>query len=186
MAACQPRNQPPRRTRRSRAHTFRISQIPIAECAAFSAPHPPRVLSLAAFGRRPLVYVAPLSLAGIRNPTQKQKSQRKRGIELVARDCIDPSRCATLGPLRRYRESWVNEIRYLTPVERWMSVEDLQTPHQQDRQKQDIDPMRRADQRRVPDRSTGRGADRLAADLAPSAHPELGPVVAPTRLPIAS
>ena len=67
-----------------------------------------------------------------------------------------------------------------------MSVEDLQTPHQQDRQKQDIDPMRRADQRRVPDRSTGRGADRLAADLAPSAHPELGPVVAPTRLPIAS
>ncbi len=133
MAACQPRNQPPRRTRRSRAHTFRISQIPIAECAAFSAPHPPRVLSLAAFGRRPLVYVAPLSLAGIRNPSQ-----------------IDPSRCATLGPLRRYRESWVNEIRYLTPVERWMSVEDLQTPHQQDRQKQDIDPVRRADQRRVP------------------------------------
>ena len=61
-------NQPPRRTRRSRAHTFRISQIPIAECAAFSAPHPPRVLSLAAFGRRPLVYVAPLSLTVIRNP----------------------------------------------------------------------------------------------------------------------
>jgi hypothetical protein len=28
-----------------------------------------RVLSLAAFGRRPLVYVAPLALAGIRNPT---------------------------------------------------------------------------------------------------------------------
>src|SRR5258707_6941318 len=81
---------------------------------------------------------------------QTQKSQRKRGIELVARDCIDPSRCATLGPLRRYRQSWVNEIRYLTPVERWMSVEDLQTPHQQDRQKQDIDPVRRADQRRVP------------------------------------
>jgi hypothetical protein len=26
---------------------------------------------LAAFGRRPLVYVAPLSLAGIRNPQQK-------------------------------------------------------------------------------------------------------------------
>jgi len=25
---------------------------------------------LAAFGRRPLVYVAPLSLAGIRNPSQ--------------------------------------------------------------------------------------------------------------------
>jgi hypothetical protein len=40
MAACQPRNQPPRRTRRSRAHTFRISQIPIAECAASSAPIP--------------------------------------------------------------------------------------------------------------------------------------------------
>jgi hypothetical protein len=74
MAACQPRNQPPRRTRRSRAHTFRISQITIAKCAAFSAPHPPRVLSLAAFGRRPLVLVAPLSLAGIRNPTQQQKS----------------------------------------------------------------------------------------------------------------
>ena len=48
MAACQPRNQPPRTTPRSRAHTFRISQIPIAQCAAFSAPHPPRVLSLAA------------------------------------------------------------------------------------------------------------------------------------------
>ena len=58
------------RSRRSRAHTFRISQIPIAQCAAFSAPHPPRVLSLAAFGRRPLVYVAPMSLAGIRNPQQ--------------------------------------------------------------------------------------------------------------------
>jgi hypothetical protein len=70
MAACQPRNQPPPRTRRSRAHTFRIRQIPIAECAAFSAPIPPRVPSLVAFGRRPLVYVAPMSLAGIRNPTQ--------------------------------------------------------------------------------------------------------------------
>src|SRR5437879_5923621 len=68
MAACQPSNQPPQRTRRSRAHTFRISQIPIAQCAAFSAPHPPRVLSLAAFGHRPLVYVVPMSLAGIRNP----------------------------------------------------------------------------------------------------------------------
>ena len=43
-------------------------QIPIAQCAAFSAPHPPRVLSLAAFARRPLLYVAPMSLAGIRNP----------------------------------------------------------------------------------------------------------------------
>jgi len=31
----------------------------------------PRVLSLAAFGRRPLAYVAPMSLAGIRNPQQK-------------------------------------------------------------------------------------------------------------------
>jgi hypothetical protein len=36
------------------------------------------------------------------------------------------------------------------------------------------------------DRSTGRGADRLAADLAPSTRPELGPVVAPTRSSIAS
>src|SRR5580704_4380920 len=72
MAACQPTNQPPQRTRRSRAHTFRISQIPIAQCAAFSAPHPPRVLSLAAFGRRPLLYVAPMSLAGIRNPQQER------------------------------------------------------------------------------------------------------------------
>src|ERR1700684_2257197 len=74
MAACQPTNQPPQRTRRSRAHTFRISQIPIAQCAAFSAPHPPRVLSLAAFGRRPLAYVAPMSLAGIRNPQHFRKS----------------------------------------------------------------------------------------------------------------
>jgi hypothetical protein len=55
MAACQARNQPPRRTRHCRAHTFRISQIPIAERAAFFAPHPPRVPSLAAFGRRPPV-----------------------------------------------------------------------------------------------------------------------------------
>ena len=63
------------RTRRSRAHTFRISQIPIAlRSAAFSAPHPPRVLSLAAFARRPLLYVAPMSLAGIRNPQQNRKS----------------------------------------------------------------------------------------------------------------
>jgi hypothetical protein len=31
-----------------------------------------------------------------------------------------------------------------------MGVEDLQTAHQQDRQKHDIDPVRRADQRRVP------------------------------------
>ena len=82
MAACQPPNQPPRRTRRSRAHTFRISQIPIAECAAFSAPHLPRVLSLAAFGRRPPVYVAPLSLAGIQNPTQEPK------LELLATDYL--------------------------------------------------------------------------------------------------
>jgi len=29
---------------------------------------------LAAFGRRPLLYVAPLSLAGIRNPQQIRKS----------------------------------------------------------------------------------------------------------------
>src|ERR1700737_3471152 len=72
MAACQPSNQPPQRIRRSRAHTFRISQIPIAECAAFSAPHPPRVLSLAAFGLPALVYVSSLSLAGIRNPQQTQ------------------------------------------------------------------------------------------------------------------
>ena len=34
---------------------------------------PPRVPSLAAFGRRPLVYVARLSLAGIRNPAQQRK-----------------------------------------------------------------------------------------------------------------
>ena len=53
---------------RTCAHTLGLSQIPIAECAAFSATHPPRVLSLAAFGPRPLVYVAPLALAGIRNP----------------------------------------------------------------------------------------------------------------------
>jgi len=32
---------------------------------------PPRVRSLAAFGRRPPVYLARLSLAGIRNPAQK-------------------------------------------------------------------------------------------------------------------
>jgi hypothetical protein len=76
MAAYQLPNRPPRRIRRSRAHTFRISQIPIAECAAFSATHPPRVLSLAAFGRRPLVYVAPLSLAGIRNPYMSAKLSR--------------------------------------------------------------------------------------------------------------
>ena len=62
------------------ARTFRISQIPIAECAAFSAPHPPRVLSLAAFGRRPLAYVAPMSLAGIRNPQQKRKSASPNSI----------------------------------------------------------------------------------------------------------
>jgi hypothetical protein len=33
---------------------------------------PPRVPSLAAFGRRPPLYVAPLSLAGIRNPAQER------------------------------------------------------------------------------------------------------------------
>src|ERR1700731_4877372 len=76
MAACQPSNQPPQRTRRSRTHSFRISQISIAQCAVFSASHPPRVLSLAAFGRRPPVYVAPMSLAGIRNPQQTEKSDR--------------------------------------------------------------------------------------------------------------
>ena len=53
---------------RTPARTFRLSQIPIAECAALSAHHPPRVRSLAAFGRRPPVDVARLSLAGIRNP----------------------------------------------------------------------------------------------------------------------
>jgi hypothetical protein len=43
------------------------------------------------------------------------EAQPARRIELVARDGGDPSRCATLGPLRRYRESRVTEIRYLTP-----------------------------------------------------------------------
>src|SRR5450631_729847 len=86
MAACQPSNQPPQRTRRSRAHSFRISQISIAQCAAFSASHPPRVLSLAAFGRRPLVYVAPMSLAGIRNPQQKQKSASLGFFAALARN----------------------------------------------------------------------------------------------------
>jgi hypothetical protein len=38
---------------RSVARTFRLTQIPIAECAALSAHHHPRVRSLAAFGRRP-------------------------------------------------------------------------------------------------------------------------------------
>ncbi len=41
-------------------------------------------------------------------------------------------------------------FEYLTPVERWMGVEDLQTAHQQDRQKDDIDRVSRVDQRRVP------------------------------------
>jgi transposase-like protein len=36
------------------ARTFLVTQIPIAECAALSAHHLPRVRSLAAFGRRPL------------------------------------------------------------------------------------------------------------------------------------
>jgi site-specific recombinase XerD len=38
---------------RSFAHTLRVSQIPIAQCAAPSAHHRPRVRSLAASGRRP-------------------------------------------------------------------------------------------------------------------------------------
>ena len=39
---------------RSFAHTFRVNQIPIAECAARPAHLNPRVRSLAAFERRPL------------------------------------------------------------------------------------------------------------------------------------
>src|SRR5438876_1698805 len=84
MAACQPPNQPPRRTWRCRAHTLRISQSPIAEFAAFSAPHPPRVLSLAAFGRRLLVYVVPISLAGIRNPKQQATFKRDGNPRLAS------------------------------------------------------------------------------------------------------
>jgi hypothetical protein len=51
-AACQARHQPPRNALRTSAHTFRISQIHIAQCAALRTSSP-RVRSLAAFGRRP-------------------------------------------------------------------------------------------------------------------------------------
>ena len=60
------------RASRSFARTFRVSQIPIAERAALSAHHRPRVRSLAAFGRRPPCSRAP-SMAGIRNPQQTEE-----------------------------------------------------------------------------------------------------------------
>ena len=78
------------------------------------------------------------------------EAQPARRIKFVAGDGGDPSRRSTFGALRFYRQSRVTKIRYLTPVERWMGVEDLQTAHQQDRQKYDIHPVRRADQHRVP------------------------------------
>src|SRR6516165_4640113 len=55
---------------RTHARTLRVTQFPIAECAATAPHYPPRVRSLAAFGRRPPVDVARLSMAGIRNPAQ--------------------------------------------------------------------------------------------------------------------
>src|ERR1700747_2272052 len=47
---------------RAVARTLLLTQIPIAECTALSAPHLPRVRSLAAFGRRP--WCSPLHLDG--------------------------------------------------------------------------------------------------------------------------
>ena len=53
-AACHPPHCSRPTALSSLAHTFRVSQIPIAECAPASAYHRPRVPSLAAFGRRPV------------------------------------------------------------------------------------------------------------------------------------
>jgi hypothetical protein len=44
----------------------------IERCRTAAPPYLPRVRSLAAFGRRPPVDVARLSMAGIRNPAQKR------------------------------------------------------------------------------------------------------------------
>jgi len=49
---------------------FPRHSIPHSGLAATSPPYLPRVRSLAAFGRRPPVDVAQLSMAGIRNPAQ--------------------------------------------------------------------------------------------------------------------
>src|SRR5262249_50272899 len=43
----------------------------------------------------------------------------------------------------------VLEVRYPSPIERRMGVEDLQTAHQQHRQAEEINPMRQAHDRRV-------------------------------------
>jgi hypothetical protein len=51
---------------------FPRHSIPHSALAATSPPYLPRVRSLAAFGRRPPVDVARLSMAGIRNPAHKR------------------------------------------------------------------------------------------------------------------
>src|SRR6516164_4188618 len=51
---------------------FPRHSIPHSGLAATSPPYLPRVRSLAAFGRRPPVDVAQLSMAGIRNPAQQR------------------------------------------------------------------------------------------------------------------
>ena len=61
---------------RSFAHTFRVSQIPIAEArGAFRAPSPAGSF-LGGFRTPATVYLAPSIMAGIRNPAQVRKSTR--------------------------------------------------------------------------------------------------------------
>src|SRR6201984_1408782 len=55
----------------SAARPFLVNQTPIAECAAPSAHHLPRVRSLAAFGRRPPVLAAPISIGRHPKPSTK-------------------------------------------------------------------------------------------------------------------
>jgi hypothetical protein len=67
---------------------FPRHSIPHSGLAATSPPYLPRVRSLAAFGRRPPVDVAQLSMAGIRNPAQRTAGFRngsKRDPLLSAR-----------------------------------------------------------------------------------------------------
>jgi hypothetical protein len=66
------RHRSPSSPLRSVARTFRVTQIPIAECAALSARHHPAGSFFGGFRTPATAHMARPFTAGIRNPAQKQ------------------------------------------------------------------------------------------------------------------
>ena len=82
-AVRQPRDQPPQRALRTRAHTFGLSQIPIAKYAVFSAYHFPAGSFLGGFRTPATGECRTAFLAGIRNPAQDRRIDDVRDVSGV-------------------------------------------------------------------------------------------------------